>query len=489
MRTIVSAVTIVVLLSSCAPIGLPPAREAGGAALTSFAIVAPPVEGVVDRTRCSVSVQVPWDTDCTGLVAAFTISGQRVTVGGVEQQSGITLNDFSRPVEYMVECADGTRAAYQVSVTVQPRPSQQKSITAFSFVQPPVPAVVDSAQHAISAVVPRGTDRSSLVARYESSGISVCVADTEQQSGVTINDFTDPVEYVVAAEDGSTQTYVVTVLEAPSQEKAITTFTIQAPGTAAAIDEENRIIRVRVAEGTGLASLVAVFTTTGTAVSVGGVAQESGVTANDFTSAVEYEVRAQDGSAAIYSVRVADRLRLVVNEIDADQVGTDNAEFIELYAAGNVDLHGLVLVLINGSLAPGQEYARIDLSSLGEMVPGACVVLAGPLVPVPPPGLKFTPPGWELTNRIQNGPADAVMIWDTIGRRPVDTVTYAGTLHRAVIAGEIVELDPTEGSAGAPADSNSIIGSICRSPNGQDTGQNAADFTFCPTPTPGAPNP
>jgi hypothetical protein len=81
------------------------------------------------------------------------------------------------------------------------------------------------------------------------------------------------------------------------------------------------------------------------------------------------------------------------------------------------------------------------------------------------------------------------MLWDTIGRRPIDTVSYAGVLHRALIMGETAELDATEGSAGAPADSNSIHGSLARSPNGQDTGQNGADFKFIGTPTPGAPNP
>jgi hypothetical protein len=58
-----------------------------------------------------------------------------------------------------------------------------------------------------------------------------------------------------------------------------------------------------------------------------------------------------------------------------------------------------------------------------------------------------------------------------------------------VITGQQGEWDATEGGAGAPADSNSSTGSIGRSPNGQDTGQNGADFKFNATLTPGAPNP
>jgi hypothetical protein len=81
------------------------------------------------------------------------------------------------------------------------------------------------------------------------------------------------------------------------------------------------------------------------------------------------------------------------------------------------------------------------------------------------------------------------MLWDTIGRKVIDTVTYAGVLHRVIIEGETAELDATEGSTGAPADSNTTVGSLSRSPNGLDTGQNGVDFRFCPVTTPGGPNP
>ena len=42
---------------------------------------------------------------------------------------------------------------------------------------------------------------------------------------------------------------------------------------------------------------------------------------------------------------------VVINEVDADQVGTDDAEFVELYdgGAGNTDLTGMSIVFVNGS--------------------------------------------------------------------------------------------------------------------------------------------
>jgi hypothetical protein len=144
--------------------------------------------------------------------------------------------------------------------------------------------------------------------------------------------------------------------------------------------------------------------------------------------------------------------------------------------------------MLNGGVTPGQEYARVDLTPAGSLHAGGYLVVAGAGVAVPLDALKLTPAGWESTNRIQNGPCDALMLFDTIGKRVIDTVSYGGPLHRAVLAGEAGERDATEGTAGAPADSNTVVGSLGRFPDGQDTGQNGADFRFSPRVTPGAPN-
>ena len=52
---------------------------------------------------------------------------------------------------------------------------------------------------------------------------------------------------------------------------------------------------------------------------------------------------------------------VLINEVDADQAGTDAAEFVELTdgGAGSSPLDGLVVVLFNGS--NDASYAAIDL--------------------------------------------------------------------------------------------------------------------------------
>ena len=64
----------------------------------------------------------------------------------------------------------------------------------------------------ITALVPIGTDVTALIATFTHTGTGVAVGATPQASGVTPNDFTNPVTYVVTAADSSTKSYTVTVL-------------------------------------------------------------------------------------------------------------------------------------------------------------------------------------------------------------------------------------------------------------------------------------
>ncbi len=76
----------------------------------------------------------------------------------------------------------------------------------------------------ITAVLPHGSDPTSLIASYSTTGRSVHVKGVEQESGVTANDFSMPLSYLVTAEDGGTREYMVTVSVAKSDAKSITSF-------------------------------------------------------------------------------------------------------------------------------------------------------------------------------------------------------------------------------------------------------------------------
>ena len=92
------------------------------------------VDGVIDETGKTIALQVNSNA-FPNLIATFSISaGAKLEVAGVEQESGITSNDFSNPVTYTVTAEDGTTENYTVTVSAVAL-SSEKSITSFSFTQ------------------------------------------------------------------------------------------------------------------------------------------------------------------------------------------------------------------------------------------------------------------------------------------------------------------------------------------------------------------
>jgi len=90
--------------------------------------------------------------------------------------------------------------------------SSEKEITDFRFnvVNPAVVGVINGNQ--ISIDLPENINKQNLVATFASSArTSVSIAGVDQQSGVSINDFTNAVVYRVTAEDGSTKDFTVTI--------------------------------------------------------------------------------------------------------------------------------------------------------------------------------------------------------------------------------------------------------------------------------------
>jgi LPXTG-site transpeptidase (sortase) family protein len=181
---------------------------------------------------------------------------------------------------------------------------------------------------------------------------------------------------------------------------------------------------------------------------------------------------------------------VIINEVDADQTGTDAAEFVELYdgGTGNTALDGLVVVFFNGSDDLSYTPA-VDLDGYTTDA-GGYFVLCGDAGNVPNCDLDITPD----TNLIQNG-ADAVALY--VGNDtdfPNDTPISTTNLIDAIVydtnevddAGLLVLLNAgqpqvNEGSSNSTADSNQ------RCPTGTG-GQRNTDTYAQYVPTPGEEN-
>ncbi len=198
--------------------------------------------------------------------------------------------------------------------------------------------------------------------------------------------------------------------------------------------------------------------------------------------------------------------KLVINEVDYDQVGGDAVEFVEVFNAGTAPatLASYALVLMNGS--NNTEYfgfgsaTRIQLSlavnDLGtvqtELTPGGYLVIAAASFAGLPPGALRILGG--ATNLVQNGAPDAIAIFNAGAGALTDALSYEGNITAGVISG--TAYDFTEGGAGltaaqcgGEANDATSTGSLVRRINGRDTQVTSADWAFTATLTPGAANP
>ncbi|MCB9445919.1 MAG: ExeM/NucH family extracellular endonuclease [Ardenticatenaceae bacterium] len=177
---------------------------------------------------------------------------------------------------------------------------------------------------------------------------------------------------------------------------------------------------------------------------------------------------------------------LLINEIDADQAGTDSAEFVELYdgGVGNTDLTGLVLVFFNGST--DTSYQAFDLDGLATDASGY-FVLCGDAANTPNCDLDVTP----NTDLIQNG-ADAIALYTgDAAAFPTGTAVTTTNLLDAIVydtddaddAGLLVLLNAGQPQVNENSAGNGIGDSNQRCANGSGGARNTDTYAqFAPTP-------
>lgn len=172
---------------------------------------------------------------------------------------------------------------------------------------------------------------------------------------------------------------------------------------------------------------------------------------------------------------------LVINEVDYDQPGTDDAEFIEIHnpSLNPIPLTGLEVHTINGVEGTVTQ-ATIELvpnsENVTELAPGGYL-----LVLTPSSGALTVPAGVPtvmLGSNLQND-EEGVVLLNPTSMDCHDAVFYEGLPTATSYMGCDWELNA--GTDPGP-------GSLSRIPNGIDTNENPVDFRLTPTPTPGAEN-
>jgi len=170
--------------------------------------------GPVAANAAAISWTVPFGANVTALPATFTLSHGATCTVGVDTPVSGEPRDFTSPVHYIVKSSDfatsGKTTDYTVTVTVTPV-SSAKDILSFG------PGATISGTD-ITWFVPFGSDVTTLAPTYSVS--TFASEDVSFPSG-TARNFTTPQTYTITAQDGTTQTYTVTVTVAPDESTLI----------------------------------------------------------------------------------------------------------------------------------------------------------------------------------------------------------------------------------------------------------------------------
>lgn len=210
-KTLGIIVTILLLFSGCKDEDstLPAPKQ-----LISFSILKGDNQGkIANDVEASIQgsvITLPLDKydDLKSLVAIFEYNGKSVTVNGVEQESGITSNDYSQPLVFTVEAEDGGKQQYTVEVTLK----DTGVLSAFRFLKKNntfLTANVSCSIEEGKVISLHEFSQSKLVAEFSSNAVKVLIDDVEQTSGVTENDFSSPVIYKFIMRNGEILQYTM----------------------------------------------------------------------------------------------------------------------------------------------------------------------------------------------------------------------------------------------------------------------------------------
>ncbi len=196
--------TLLFVILSCSKKDTQPAKSSSKSIIiftfNSFNI---PVRASIDSVQKTISITLPVGSDASKLAPIIIISNKAT----ISPASGV-IQDFTKPVIYSVTAEDGTIANYTVNVTVTK--SSEKSIKSFiiSNLTPNVTAKIDSINKIVIASIPVGSDLTKLTTKITVSDR----ASINPPSGLQ-QDFSKQVNYIVTAEDGTSQNYETLIIE------------------------------------------------------------------------------------------------------------------------------------------------------------------------------------------------------------------------------------------------------------------------------------
>ena len=184
-------------------------RESSSAAeITAFSFAEDAEVAVINSEAATVTSLVSYATESlNGLVPTISIS----EFATIAPASGVA-QDFTGPVTYTVTAENGTEKEWTVNVSKVATASSAKDILSFTFSGQSREADINTENHTVTAYAAWNYDFANNIAPTITVSPQATIYPVSDSS---IN-FASPVTYTVTAEDESTQTWTVTIVNDPN---------------------------------------------------------------------------------------------------------------------------------------------------------------------------------------------------------------------------------------------------------------------------------
>lgn len=225
-----------------------------------------------------------------------------------------TITTITNPVEFVVTAENGSQKTY--TVTVSREQSPENNITAVlienSVTNDKINADINVENNIISKEIPPTWSLTQVTIEMELPEFASIDPDPS-----TIDDYSEPVDFVVTAENGSEKNYRVELTRLLFENNDFESFTLklQTIDLEANIDVENGIIAQRVSPNTNLSELSVEYS-----ISAGATIVPDPSTVTDYTTPVSFMITSESNIEKTYNV-VFEPMEALVN-INCDQ---DNA--------------------------------------------------------------------------------------------------------------------------------------------------------------------
>ncbi|HON18551.1 MAG TPA: T9SS type A sorting domain-containing protein, partial [Salinivirgaceae bacterium] len=200
-----------------------------GADILQFNIAGQIGSTIINNQLCTIDLTMPYSTNLASLTPTFTLSeGATAYVGSVQQVSGVTTNNFTNPVTYVIESATGQQKEWLVTVTKPENPSTETLFLSFGFTGQTQPSIINVQNHEIRVNMPIEANLTLLVPIFVLSPGAKAIYNGEPiTSGTAVIDFSTPkIIRVVAENNVDYSDWTIIVTNNVSEQAAFLSFTV-----------------------------------------------------------------------------------------------------------------------------------------------------------------------------------------------------------------------------------------------------------------------